>query len=1143
MPHIFDNINDPKLSVALKETLANSNRADFCVGYFNLRGWRYLANEIDNLSGAIPEDFESPIVKDDTITLDSELRHCRVLIGMPTNDMRRIQNLYAKSRNEDIDGAIANRLKQELAKEFRKQLVVGVPSNEDEKGLLQLVEQLRSKKVVVKLHTRFALHAKLYTCIDTHRRGFPAIKSYLGSSNLTFSGLDGQGELNTDVEDTVSNHNLVRWFAARWDDTFSLDITKELADIIETSWVHQIDPPYHIYLKMAYHLSEEAREGISEFSIPKIFQNKLFDYQASAVQIAARKLNKRGGVIIGDVVGLGKTMIASCLARIIEEKNYGSTLVICPPKLITMWEGYRDTFNLKMTVHSISKAYSLESAGIHKLVIIDESHNLRNDDTQRYRQVREYLNKYNDIQVVLLTATPYNKDFSDFGNQLKLFVAEDYDLGISPENLISSYGGGAEFTANHPNTSIRSLAAFGHSGYTDDWQELMRLFMVRRTRSFIKANYAKYDPIQKRHYLVDANHGNPIYFPDRIVKKVPFAFQENSESDIYSQLYSAKVVVDVIGQLILPRYGLSAYVDNKIAPNANEEVIINNLSNAGSRIIGYARSGLFKRLESSGFSFLLSIQRHIIRNCVFLVAMENDMDFPIGLLVETDVETKIVQSDFDLDDLFEEEENQGNTLKLLETIEQMKSVALAALNATLRKHEGKLHKWIRPTLFRQTYLKQAIEHDNKLLMDVMAIGQGWQAEHDRKLNALYELITEKHKDEKILIFTQFSDTALYLYDQVLNRGLESVSLVSGDHGDPRQAAQRFSPSHNGGLPTMMTEIRVLISTDVLSEGHNLQDAHIIVNFDLPWAIIRLIQRVGRVDRIGQQHPEILSYSFLPEEGVEAIINLRGRLRRRMEENAEIAGSDETFFEGDPINLHDLFSEKAGMLDDEKDDSEVDIASYAYAIYNNAVKDNPDLKKRIETLPNVSLSAKEAVTPTPNGVVLYTRTKHDNDVLTLIQTNGRIVSQSPLKVLQAAACEPDTPMKTRDENHHKLTEIGLEQIIDQEHKAGNSLGKKSGVRYKLYHSLLSFVESNRGTLYDVSNNRDLKDLERAIQDILQEPLRETAREVFGNLLKQNSSIEELAKLVVQKRAEGKLTIPLEETNDDQVSHIICSLGLV
>src|SRR5204863_3688532 len=148
-------------------------------------------------------------------------------------------------------------------------------------------------------------------------------------------------------------------------------------------------------------------------------------------------------------------------------------------------------------------------------------------------------------------------------------------------------------------------------------------------------------------------------------------------------------------------------------------------------------------------------------------------------------------------------------------------------------------------------------------------------------------------------------------------------------------------------------LRVLVATDVLSEGQNLQDCAIIVNYDLPWAIIRLVQRAGRIDRIGQQADQIRVYSFLPAEGVERIIRLRARVRQRLQENAEVVGTDEAFFEDDRYDqvVRDLFTEKAGIFDGDAD-TEVDLGSYAYQIWKNAIDQQPELQRIIADLPTV-----------------------------------------------------------------------------------------------------------------------------------------------------------------------------------------------
>ncbi len=259
--------------------------------------------------------------------------------------------------------------------------------NEDEAGLRRLAAQLKAQKVVVKLFLRHPLHAKLYLCFRPDPIN-PAV-GYVGSSNLTLSGLSKQGELNVDVMDHDATQKLARWFEGRWQDRWCVDISAELIQAIEESWAREVPlAPYHIYVKMAYHLSQEARAGLSEFRIPPEFGNRLFDYQVAAVKIAAHHLNKRGGVLIGDVVGLGKTLMASAVAKILQEDQFTETLIICPKNLVTMWEDYVAEYRLLAKVLSITRAArELPTLRRYRVVLIDESHHLRNRAGQRYRAI------------------------------------------------------------------------------------------------------------------------------------------------------------------------------------------------------------------------------------------------------------------------------------------------------------------------------------------------------------------------------------------------------------------------------------------------------------------------------------------------------------------------------------------------------------------------------------------------------------------------------------------------------------------------------------------------------------------------------------------------------------------------------------
>ena len=562
MPRIIDNIHVPLLPV-LSETLKVSQRADFCVGYFNLRGWRSIDHLIEDWSG-------------------EEANRVRLLVGMQELPHAEVQRGLSLLQRDEIDMQTVVRLKKTMAEQFREQLTLGAPTNQDEAGLRRLSAQLKARKVVVKLFLRYHLHAKLYLL---HRQDINnPMTGFVGSSNLTFAGLSKQGELNVDVLDHDACLKLHQWFEERWNDNRCLDISDDLASIIDESWVHQAHP-YHIYLKMAYHLSSEARSGLAEFSIPGDIGKELFDFQTAAVKIAAHHVNKRGGAIIGDVVGLGKTMMATALARVFQDDHFMETLIVCPKNLQKMWEQYVYDYKLLAKVLPITRvAQELPDLRRYRLVLIDESHNLRNPEGKRYRAIQEYIDQ-NDSRCILLSATPYNKTYLDLSAQLRLFVESDKDLGIRPERLIGTLGE-TEFIRRHQ-CPPRTLAAFEKSEYADDWRELMRLYLVRRTRSFIKDNYATKDPVDGRSFLTFRD-GSRSYFPDRVPRTARFSVDEHDPTDVYARLSSERVV-DAINALNLPRYGLGNYIAKipPTPPKTAEDKILEGLGRAGKAFDGF----------------------------------------------------------------------------------------------------------------------------------------------------------------------------------------------------------------------------------------------------------------------------------------------------------------------------------------------------------------------------------------------------------------------------------------------------------------------------------------------------------------------------------------------------------------------------
>jgi hypothetical protein len=562
--------------------------------------------------------------------------------------------------------------------------------------------------------------------------------------------------------------------------------------------------------------------------------------------------------------------------------------------------------------------------------------------------------------------------------------------------------------------------------------------------------------------------------------------------------------------------------------------------------MGFCRTNLFKRLESSGMAFIQSVERHVLRNFVFLHAIENNMPLPIGSQDAEMLDTRFSDEDRDQssEDLFENADSNNEGISENETLhteDGFRERAAEIYGLYDRKYQRRF-KWLRSNLFIKK-LARDLRADALKLLGILEMSGDWNPDRDGKLAALVNLLVEKHPSDKVLVFTQFADTVRYLETQLHLRGFNRLSGVCGETTNPTTLAWRFSPISNEKQDRIRPdeELRVLIATDILSEGQNLQDCAIVVNYDLPWAIIRLIQRAGRVDRIGQTAEEILCYSFFTAEGVERIIRLRSRVRNRLRENAEVVGSDEAFFEDQSEEqvVRDLFTERSGILDRD-DDADVDLASQAYQIWKNAVDRDPDLRRKIEALPDVVYATRThvALPDRPEGVLVYMRTADGNDALAYVNQEGRSITESQIEILRAAVCEPDTPAVPRQDKHHDLVRAGVGHIVREEKRIGGQLGSPRGARFRTYERLKHFIQEWEGTLFEST----FSELNKALDEIYRFPVRQVAIDTLNRQLKSGISDQQLAELVLLLRSENRLCIIHEDEEEDREPRIICSMGL-
>lgn len=1094
MTRIFDNI-DNELGSHLVETFQASDRIDAAVGYFNLRGWKLFGDAIEGRSA------DSGVI-------------ARVLVGMTHADPEKQVIDYlqrslegADDTGDGIDRETALTRQQQAKLKFRTQLMRGVPNLSDESALRTLRNQLADGRVQIKLFTRRPMHGKTYLC---HREDVNnPIIGFVGSSNLTVAGLKHNYELNVDVMDSDGAQKLDGWFNERWNDVFSIDITADIIEVIDESWAsEELLSPYEVYLKVCWHLSRDVREGLIEYTLPASMRSQLLEFQESAVKTLSRRIMTRGGAMLGDVVGLGKTITATATAVMLNEAEGYRTLIVCPPNLVKMWDEYREKYEINGRVVSYSMAAKeLPNLGRHQFVIVDESHTMRNEKRQDYQALYEYIRAF-DSKVLLLTATPYNIRFKDVGNQLGLYVEPDDDLGLQP---LAAMAKDDKF-ADRVDGKTSTLDAFKRSEEPEDWKRLMSDHLIRRTRSFIKNNYSKKDE-NGIDYLEFAN-GARFTFPDRKPQPLDLPF----EDDDPAALMSDNSTLNTIDSLLLPRYNLAHYLKPNLVLTAPEQALVERLERGSGHLLGFVRSGLYKRLSSCGHSFMLSLRRHVARNELYIYALENKLNLPLGTLLDPMLSTS--ESDDDAEEDFGDAE--------FEQLDAGKADYEAVTKLGVKKV-----RWIRASVFEDRVLDD-LKADTNALHEMMTGFGEWSSGVDSKLARLVKLVSEDHPDEKVLIFTEYRDTADYVAQSLIDAGVTRVGLATGHTGNPTDVARRFSPVSNTlnsaslsdaeleKLVDKDSELRVLVSTDVLSEGQNLQDAHIVVNYDLPWAIIRLIQRAGRVDRVGQKSDMVRIYSFF-HAGVENVLNLRSRISERLHANAEVFGSDEQFF-GSPEEtkiIEDLYK---GHLDDTQLETEVDASSLAYEVWNNAEQEHPEITEKVVTRPDMIYATRAVASDRDvDGVVCYVRTESGTDGFGFGSTAG-ISLLTGQEALSRFACEPETPALPARADHFPMLMAMAQGKLTQN---ANTEGRLRGVRKRVWAKLNGSFVTNQG------------DVAEALETLFRRPLTRDAEQRFITALRVRSDVEDLAELLVLLHRDKRLVV--DSSGADPI-HIVCSMGI-
>jgi len=751
----------------------------------------------------------------------------------------------------------------DLRRYFRRKLrgdLEALPLNSDCAALVDsLLAFLCRDEVEVRLYGQHFLHAKAYL--------FPQV-AVVGSSNLTPSGLTRNSELNlVHKSDTVAAALRREWFEPFW--AQAEDYKAELIQTLERSKFGAAEySPFDVFIKALY---EYFRDRLDvEAQGPLSLGVDLASFQQEGLREAIRLLERHRGVLVADAVGLGKTYVAMGLLEhyLLGRRRRGyipKGLVVCPAQLRDLlWQPKLDEYGIKATVVSMEEMgradFDWRAHNEADLVVVDESHNFRNPSTGRYRNLMKLLaTGKRDKRLVLLTATPINNTAWDLYHQVGLITrAED---------------------AYYQDYGIRNLQTFFRAVERGEAElfDLLEEVAVRRSRHDIRRR-------QEAGEVIALPGKGEIRFPARELEALHYDLTRT-----YGGFYAE--VVAAIEALGLPPYNVERY-------RRERDVEAERILERNDALIGILKTTFLKRLESSLAAFETSVRRaaHFQRRFFDVLVRE-------GRLLDSPHYRHILA-------LEEEGEEAGGPTGLAE--------ALDAVFATLPE--------VSIADYDLAAVRQAMEADLACLDGILRRLERLRGEPSRKSTGvltrtfgkvmdgklaavkarLAQLLAQGHK---VLLFTYYQDTAHYLYEQLhsdaawrAQAGEPEIGLITGQTDGATRTAlvRRFAPRANApdvpgeqpragqlqGLP-----LQLLISTDVLSEGQNLQDADVVLNYDLHWNPVRMIQRAGRIDRLGSFHPALLILNCFPEEGLEELLGLVERLQRRIRDIDKTVGLD------------------------------------------------------------------------------------------------------------------------------------------------------------------------------------------------------------------------------------------------------------
>jgi superfamily II DNA or RNA helicase/HKD family nuclease len=917
---LIDN-KEKTLQEALKNALPSAERVDILTAYFYFSGFSTLGDELKDkkirilvgkaIDPAAVEDLSSAMKIDPNAGLDTF----------------QSRNYLSLTRTQK-----KNQYTESFIKLFNKSaLSEAFDGTEDQRMQKIFEDKLRDGSLEIRM-TNEQNHAKAY--ILTNKSDYSQGDDYkgnvfMGSNNFTFSGLVGQGEIAHLLRDNRDYDDYSAKFAVLWNDSNAIDIqVKDTPDsedsflnkIQKRLWIHSTPDPYKIFIRVLHEIYAELEDEYVK-SPASITGGKYSNlkYQLDAIRSGIDCVNKNNGVIIADVVGLGKSVIASAIAHNLEM----STIIITPPHLKSQWQDYATRFKIPGAhvesggkIQYLHEHYAKDSEP--KLYIIDEAHRYRNELTDDYQWLHQLTRSHPDNKVLLLTATPYNNRPQDLFAMVKLFQTPSRstinsvdNLGLRFDDLIVKY---------------RKLEKEGKKALTPEIREelqklsrelrlLIEPIVIRRSRIDLKEIKEYADDLQ--------NQG--IEFPD-VVGPELLEYDLGNILDLY--IATLEKITDTEQGFSGARYQSASYIKDRsdFTEKYGSFFDESDLKTAQANLATFMRRLLVQRFESSKYAFQSTLNKMISSHEIVLKWWDQGY-VPIqkkGDLVDPD----------DLEEFDSIDEIMG----LIEGGEELDIEAVKKNAIPVPKE-----------LFEPAYAVY-VRHDLELLQNIR---NEWFSDGstgvDPKQNYVESKVSEflsEDPNRKIVIFSSYADTAEWVYKNLREHGLERTLLYTGSSSNDMKkvVSENFDASYDG---KQKNDYDIIVATDALSEGFNLHRAGIIINYDIPYNPTRVVQRIGRINRINQKmFDKIFIYNFFPTGVGEDITKTKAISTLKVLLINGIVGSDTRTLTPDE-DLRSYFKKTYDEADQESQERSWDNE---YRNIYNSIKHDHVLVKEVTSIP-------------------------------------------------------------------------------------------------------------------------------------------------------------------------------------------------